>query len=83
MFYIALFSISFISNFLSAIAGGGAGLIQLPALLLIGLPFPLALSTHKIASVALGFGASVRYASERNIDLKLALAVLLSGGQNP
>ena len=56
-----LFIISLIANLLSALAGGGAGLLQLPALLMLGLPFPTALATHKIASVALGAGASIRH----------------------
>ena len=45
----------FLSNFISALSGGGAGLIQLPALLFFGLPFSKALATHKVASVALRF----------------------------
>ena len=51
--------ISIFSNFISALSGGGAGLIQLPALLFFGLPFSKALATHKVASVALGLGASI------------------------
>ena len=51
--------ISFFSNFISALSGGGAGLIQLPALLFLGLPCSKALATHKVASVALGLGASI------------------------
>ena len=51
--------VSIISNFISALSGGGAGLIQLPALLFFGLPFSKALATHKVASVALGLGASI------------------------
>ena len=54
------FFISFISNTFSAISGGGAGLIQLPALLLSGIPYYQALATHKIATVALGLGGSIR-----------------------
>ena len=54
------FLISFISNTFSAISGGGAGLIQLPALLLSGIPYYQALATHKIATVALGLGGSIR-----------------------
>ena len=42
--------ISFLSNFISALSGGGAGLIQLPALIFFGLPFSKALATHKVAS---------------------------------
>ena len=55
-----IFFISFISNTFSAISGGGAGLIQLPVLLLSGIPYYQALATHKIASVALGIGGSIR-----------------------
>ena len=51
-FYI--FLISFFSNTFSAISGGGAGLIQLPALILSGVPYYQALASHKLATVALG-----------------------------
>ena len=57
---ILIFFISFISNTFSAISGGGAGLIQLPALMLFGFPYYQALATHKVATVALGFGGSIR-----------------------
>lgn len=56
-----LFVISLVANFFSALAGGGAGLLQLPALLFLGLPFSVALATHKVASVFLGLGASARH----------------------
>ncbi len=57
---ILLLFISFLSNFFSSIAGGGAGLLQLPALLIFGIPYYKALAVHKIATVALGFGGSIR-----------------------
>ena len=44
----ALGAIAVVANALSAFAGGGAGLIQLPALILLGLPFASALATHRI-----------------------------------
>ena len=47
-----IFLVSFISNTFSAISGGGAGLIQLPCLLLSGVPYYQALATHKVATVA-------------------------------
>ena len=71
--------ISLIANTLSAFAGGGAGLVQLPALILLGLPFAKALATHKIASVALGLGAASRHFRAGSLHLKLSLLVLLSG----
>ncbi|MCB1819707.1 MAG: sulfite exporter TauE/SafE family protein, partial [Gammaproteobacteria bacterium] len=55
-----LFLISLVANLFSAFAGGGAGLLQLPVLIFLGLPFGVALATHKIASVALGVGATLR-----------------------
>ncbi len=55
-----IFFISYLSNLFSSIAGGGAGLIQLPALILFGLPYYKALAAHKIATVALGIGGSIR-----------------------
>lgn len=70
---------SLIANTFSALAGGGAGLIQFPVLLFLGLPFSIALATHKIASVALGIGATVRYFKEDLVQQKFALFMLLSG----
>ena len=71
--------LSFLSNFISALSGGGAGLIQLPALLFFGLPFSKALATHKVASVALGFGASVPHFKNNSLQLKYAFLILISG----
>ena len=75
----ALFVISFLANLFSAFAGGGAGLLQLPALLFLGLPFGVALATHKVASVALGVGATVRHAREHNLEPIFILFVLAAG----
>ena len=71
--------ISLFSNFISALSGGGAGLIQLPALLFFGLPFSKALATHKVASVALGFGASVPHFKKNSIQINYAFLILISG----
>lgn len=62
--HLLLLLVSFAANALSAFAGGGAGLIQLPALIFLGLPFGIALATHKVASVALGIGATLRHLRE-------------------
>lgn len=77
--HLLLFIISFLANLFSAFAGGGAGLIQLPALLFLGLPFPIALGTHKIASVALGIGATLRHLREQQLELAFALFILACG----
>lgn len=74
-----LLVLSVVANWFSALAGGGAGLIQLPILIFMGLPFPLALATHKIATVALGLGATVRHLKEDHLQRWLLLLVLLAG----
>lgn len=79
LLHAALFVASLVANLLSALAGGGAGLLQLPLLILLGLPFPLALATHKVASVALGVGATLRHAREKALDWRLAGFILACG----
>jgi len=74
-----LFVISLAANIFSAFAGGGAGLIQFPVLIFLGLPFGIALATHKIASVALGVGATIRNLREGSLDKRLVLVMLLFG----
>ena len=76
---VLLFLISLVANAFSAFSGGGAGLIQLPALIFLGLPFTIALATHKVASVALGIGATVRHLREEPLERRLAQTILLSG----
>ena len=77
--HLLLFFVSLVANAFSALAGGGAGLLQLPALIFLGLPFSVALATHKVASVALGVGATTRHWRERNIDYRFALFILATG----
>ena len=74
-----LFLASLLANTLSALAGGGAGLLQLPILLFLGLGFSSALVTHKIASVALGVGATVRHLKENRLQRGFALFILACG----
>jgi len=76
---LALTAIAVVANALSAFAGGGAGLVQLPALILLGLPFASALATHKLASVALGIGAAGRHWRASSLNPHLSLLVLLAG----
>lgn len=76
---ILLFFISLVANLLSALAGGGAGLLQLPALLFLGLPFGVALATHKVASVFLGLGATARHWRSSTLDWRFALFILACG----
>lgn len=76
---ISLLIISFVANLFSSFSGGGAGLVQLPALIFLGLPFTLALATHKVASVALGVGASVRHWKDRRLQWPFVVIMLLVG----
>jgi len=77
--YLILLLVSFFANTFSAFVGGGAGLLQLPVLLFLGLPFSVALATHKIATIALGVGATVRHLRENNLNLYFSLVILGSG----
>lgn len=74
-----LFVVSLVANLLSALAGGGAGLLQLPALLFLGLPFSVALATHKVASVFLGIGATTRHIRSSRLNLRFVAIILVFG----
>lgn len=80
MEYALLLFISFISNLFSAFSGGGAGLIQLPAILLLfEISFPVALATHKISTVLLGIGASLKFFEKNKPDRKILNEGLIVG----
>ena len=75
-----LFIVSIISNVFSAFSGGGAGVIQLPAILLLyEMPFITALASHKVATVALGVGATLKYFKKINFDNKFITLCLILG----
>jgi len=74
-----LFVISLIANAFSAFAGGGAGLLQFPVLIFLGLPFGVALATHKVASVALGVGATIRHLRQSSLERRFVGFILLCG----
>ena len=76
---IYIFLISFFSNTFSAISGGGAGLFQLPALILSGIPYYQALASHKFATVALGIGGSLRNFKSLGNDISVAWQILFFG----
>lgn len=74
-----LLVVSLAANFLSAMAGGGAGLVQLPAIIFLGLAFSTALATHKIASVALGVGASIKHIQNKSVNWRFSVFILACG----
>ncbi|WP_017445963.1 sulfite exporter TauE/SafE family protein [Gayadomonas joobiniege] len=73
-----LFLVSLLANTLSSLAGGGAGLLQLPAIIFLGLPFSVALATHKVASVALGVGASIKHLKQGQFEAPLILVLIIA-----
>src|SRR3989338_2821182 len=74
-----LLIVALVANIFSAFAGGGAGLLQFPALIFLGLPFGVALATHKVASVALGVGATLRHWREQSLEWNFSLFILAAG----
>ena len=76
---IFIFLISFFSNTFSAISGGGAGLLQLPALILAGVPYYQSLASHKLATVALGIGGSLRNYKSLINEINIAWQILIFG----
>lgn len=77
--HVLIFTISLLANLFSALSGGGAGLIQLPLLIFLGLPFGVALATHKVATVALGIGATIRHMRESHMERQFALFMIITG----
>lgn len=76
---ILIFIISLLANAFSALSGGGAGLVQFPALIILGLPFGTALATHKVATVALGIGATARHLRSNQLERYFAFFIIVSG----
>lgn len=77
--HLLIFVISLLANVFSALSGGGAGLIQLPVLIFLGLPFGVALATHKVATIALGIGATTRHLRESHLERQFALFMVITG----
>lgn len=71
--------LGFAASFFSALAGGGAGLLQFPALILLGLSFAAAVATHKVSVVALGVGSTLRHVREGGLDWRFLTLMTLLG----
>ena len=76
---LALFFGSLTANTLASLSGGGAGLLQFPLLIFLGLPFSVALATHKVASVALGLGAAYTHIKGGTISWKICIYLIIVG----
>lgn len=53
--------------------------MQFPALIILGLPFGVALATHKVATVALGIGATARHLRSNQLERNFAIFITASG----
>lgn len=79
---VILFAVSFGANLFASVSGGGAGFVQFPLLIIMGLPFAAALGTHKVAVVFLGLGVLAKKLGNKsafNLDRQIALIMLLVG----
>ncbi|CAH6848389.1 putative membrane transporter protein [Vibrio chagasii] len=76
---LALFFGSLVANTLASLSGGGAGLLQFPLLIFLGLPFSVALATHKVASVALGLGAAYTHIKGGMLSWKICIYLIIVG----
>ncbi len=77
---ILVFAFTFTANLFASVSGGGAGFVQFPLLILMGLPFATALGTHKVAVVFLGVGAlAKKKSSQYSIDKAVAMVMLFLG----
>lgn len=61
---------SLMATFLSSMSGGGASVINIPVLLSMGIPFPLATSAQKVSSMFWVLPASYNYLKNSKIDWK-------------
>ena len=62
-----------LSCFFATLAGGGAGLILLPCLILLGLPYPNALACHKITVMFLGVGSGSKFIKAKVLNYQLLI----------
>lgn len=72
-----LFLVTFVANLFASVSGGGAGFIQFPMLILLGLPFATALGTHKVAVVFLGIGAMSKKGFNRSFAFDKAVSLIM------
>lgn len=76
-FWIVIFIITgFIAGYIDAIAGGG-GMIQVPVLLLSGIPPIFVLASNKMASLFGTLMATIKYAASKKISWKVVSIAIL------
>lgn len=65
---VIVFLVSFAATALSSMSGGGASVITIPALLLMGVSFPLATAAQKVCSTFWVLPAAYNYLKDRKVD---------------
>lgn len=66
--FIIIFITGLIATALSSMSGGGASVINIPVLLALGVPFPVATVSQKISSAFWVLPASFNYLKDRKVD---------------
>jgi uncharacterized membrane protein YfcA len=66
--FLTILLTSFVATALSAMSGGGASVINIPVMLSLGIPFPLATSAQKVSSMFWVLPASYNYLKDRKIN---------------
>ncbi|MFA6255431.1 MAG: sulfite exporter TauE/SafE family protein [Patescibacteria group bacterium] len=74
-----IFLTSLIATALSSMSGGGASVINIPVLLWLGAPFPLAMSAQKVSSVFWLLPAAYNYLKGRKINWSFLVIFSLLG----
>jgi len=72
IFFIILVT-SFVATALSSMSGGGASVINIPVMLALGIPFPMATSAQKVSSMFWVLPASYNYLKGRKVDWKFLI----------
>jgi len=71
--FFIIFITSLIATALSSMSGGGASVINIPVLLSLGIPFPMATAAQKVSSSFWVLPASYNYLKDRKVDWRFLL----------
>ncbi len=77
--HLLLLPLAFFASLLSTLAGGGSGLLLIPALLFMGVPFPSAVAINKVTTVAQGGGAIIKHIKGTKVNWRVGILILISG----